>query len=37
MNERAKIIMEQALALPRDEQEGLYRTLARSLGKPDAD
>jgi putative addiction module component (TIGR02574 family) len=36
MNERAKIITEQALALPRDEQEVLYRALAESLGKPDA-
>jgi Putative addiction module component len=36
MNERAKIITEQALALPRDEQEELYRALAASLGKPDA-
>jgi putative addiction module component (TIGR02574 family) len=36
MNERAKIITEQALALPRNEQEELYRALAASLGKPDA-
>ncbi len=36
MNERAKVIIEQALALPRDEQEELYRALAESLGKPDA-
>jgi putative addiction module component (TIGR02574 family) len=36
MNERAKIITEQALALPRDEQEELYRALAENLGKPDA-
>jgi putative addiction module component (TIGR02574 family) len=35
MNERAKVITEQALALPRDEQEALYRALAESLGKPD--
>jgi putative addiction module component (TIGR02574 family) len=34
MNERAKIITEQALALPRDEQEELYRALGESLGKP---
>jgi putative addiction module component (TIGR02574 family) len=36
MNERAKVITEQALALPRDEQEELFRALAESLGKPDA-
>lgn len=36
MNERAKIITEQALALPRDEQEELYRALGESLGKSDA-
>jgi putative addiction module component (TIGR02574 family) len=36
MNKRAKIITEQALALPRDEREELYRALAESLGKPDA-
>ncbi len=36
MAERAKIFTEQALALPRDEQEELYRVLAESLGKPDA-
>jgi putative addiction module component (TIGR02574 family) len=35
MNERAKIITEQALALPREEQEAIYRALAESLGKPD--
>ena len=34
MNERAKIITEQALALPREEQEAIYRALAESLGKP---
>ena len=36
MNEHAKVITEQALALPRDEQEALYFALADSLGKPDA-
>ena len=36
MNKRAKIITEQALALPREEQEALYRALAESLGLPDA-
>jgi len=36
MNERAKVITEHALALPRDEQEALYCALAESLGKPDA-
>ena len=36
MNERAKIITEQALALPRDEQEALYRALAESLVVPNA-
>ena len=36
MNEHAKIVTQQALALPRDEQEELYRALAESLGKPDA-
>jgi Putative addiction module component len=36
MKERPKIIAEQALALPLDEQEELYRALAESLGKPDA-
>ena len=36
MNERAKIITEQAFALPRDEREALYLALAESLGKPDA-
>jgi putative addiction module component (TIGR02574 family) len=36
MNERAKLITEQALSLPRDEQEELYRALAENLGKPDA-
>ena len=35
MNERAKVITEQALALPREEQEAIYRALAESLGKPD--
>ena len=35
MNERAKIITEQALALPREEQEAIYRALAESLGKSD--
>ena len=35
MNERAKIITEQALALPREEQAAIYRALAESLGKPD--
>ena len=35
MNERAKIIAEQALALPREEQEAIYRALAESLGKSD--
>jgi hypothetical protein len=34
MNERAKIITEQALALPREEQAALYRALAESLGLP---
>jgi hypothetical protein len=33
MNERAKIITEQALALPREEQKAIYRALAESLGK----
>ena len=33
MNQRAKIITEQALA--RKEQEAIYRALAESLGKPD--
>ena len=37
MNERAKIITQQALSLSRDEQEALYRALAESLGKLDAD
>ena len=37
MSERAKIITQQALSLPRDEQEALYLALAGSLGKPDAD
>jgi putative addiction module component (TIGR02574 family) len=36
MDERTKVITEQALALPCDEQEALYRALAESLGKPDA-
>ncbi len=36
MNERVKVITEQALALPRHEQEEVYRALADSLGKPDA-
>jgi hypothetical protein len=36
MNERAKIITEQALALPRDEQEELHRALGESLGMADA-
>jgi putative addiction module component (TIGR02574 family) len=36
MIERVRIFIEQALALPRDEQEGLYLALAESLGKPDA-
>ena len=35
MNERAKIITEHALALPREEQQAIYRALAESLGKPD--
>ena len=35
MIERAKIITEQALALPREEQEAIYRALGESLGKPD--
>ncbi len=35
MEEHAKIINEQALALPREEQEAIYRALAESLGKPD--
>jgi putative addiction module component (TIGR02574 family) len=35
MNERAKIITEQALSLPREEQEALYHALAESLGLPD--
>jgi putative addiction module component (TIGR02574 family) len=35
MNERAKTITEQALALPREEQEAIYRALAESLGLPD--
>jgi hypothetical protein len=34
-HERAKFITEQALALPREEQEAIYRALAESLGKPD--
>jgi len=33
MNERAKIIAEQALSLPASEREELYRALAASLGK----
>jgi putative addiction module component (TIGR02574 family) len=36
MNERAKIIAEQALALPREEREELCRALAESLCKPEA-
>ena len=36
MTERAKIITEQALALPRAEQEAIYRALAESLGMPEA-
>lgn len=36
MNERVKSITEQALALPRDEQEAVYRVPAESLGEPDA-
>jgi putative addiction module component (TIGR02574 family) len=36
MNERSKLITEQALALPREEQEAIYRALAESLGKPDS-
>jgi hypothetical protein len=32
MNNRAKIITEQALSLPREEQEALYHALAESLG-----
>jgi putative addiction module component (TIGR02574 family) len=36
MSERTKIITEQALALPREEQEALYQTLAESLGLPDS-
>ncbi len=35
MNERAKNITEQALALPREEQEAIYRALAEHLGKSD--
>ncbi|MFZ1107871.1 MAG: addiction module protein [Rhodomicrobium sp.] len=35
MNERAKIIAEQALALPREDQEAVYRALAQNLGKSD--
>ena len=35
MNERAKLITEQALALPREEREVIYRALAESLGKSD--
>ncbi len=35
MNERAKIIAEQALALPREEQEAIYPALAESLGMTD--
>jgi hypothetical protein len=35
MNEHAKIITEQALPLPREEQEAIYRALAESLGKPE--
>ncbi len=34
MSERAKIITEQALALPREEQEAVCRALAESLGMP---
>ncbi len=37
MNEHVKFITKQALSLPRDEQEALYRALAESLSKPDAD
>ena len=36
MNERAKLITEQALALPREEQEAIYHALAESLGIPDS-
>ena len=36
MTERARIITEQALALPRDEQEALYLALGESLGMTDA-
>ncbi len=35
MNERAKLITERALALPRKAQEAIYRALAESLGKSD--
>jgi hypothetical protein len=35
MNECAKLITEQALVLPPEEQEAIYRALAESLGKPD--
>jgi hypothetical protein len=35
MNERAKSITDQALALPREEQEAIYRALAEHLGKLD--
>ena len=34
MNERAKIIAEQALSLPADEREDLLIALAASLGRP---
>jgi hypothetical protein len=33
MNERAKIITQQALALPREDQEAIYHALAERLGK----
>ena len=36
MNERAKIITEHVLALPREEQEAIYRALAERLGMPDS-
>ena len=35
MNERAKLITERALALPREERGVIYRALAESLGKSD--
>ncbi len=35
MNERTKIILAQALSLPREQRKELCRSLAKSLGKPE--